>query len=175
MNHRVIRDQAQPVICPKPRRIGLFRNPATVHDHYYHHHPVRSPRCHFSHQMELCESKEEIDILDMILDGFGREVEDEDEAHTQVIGEPEDGFSTPPPFFCGSPPSRVANPLTKDARFIDDIGITMIQQPPSPRKGCIRGNFRKVSADAAAAAAVRIEGFDCLDRDSRNCSIATLA
>lgn len=162
-------ERDQTVVCPKPRRIGLLRNPTTVHDH---HHPVRSLRCHFSHQVELCESKAETDILDIILtkDGFGAE-----QVHTQVLD------SSSPPFFCGSPPSRVANPLTQDALFRDDIDIPMVSSPippplgpppPSPsssrKGGCIRGSFGN-------SPAVRIEGFDCLDRDSRNCSIPALA
>ena len=89
-----------------------------------------------------------------------------------------------PPFFCGSPPSRVANPLIQDARFGDEKIITPLSQlspnlPPSglsssspsssSRKGgCIRANF-------GSKPAVRVEGFDCLDRDRRNCSIPALA
>ncbi|XP_010415468.1 PREDICTED: uncharacterized protein LOC104701477 [Camelina sativa] len=159
----VERDQTT-VVCPKPRRIGL-RN-------YHHHHPSRSLRCYFSHQLELCESKAETDILDIILtkDDYGTE-----QVHTQQV------IDSPSPFLCGSPPSRVANPLTQDARFRDDI--VLVSSPPvglpqsspsstsSGRKGggcVVRGNFGN-------SPAVRIEGFDCLDRDSRNCSIPALA
>ncbi|CAF2062135.1 hypothetical protein Bca4012_100941 [Brassica carinata] len=153
----VERDQTV-VVCPKPRRIGL-RNPL--------HHPSRSLRC-YSHQVE---SKAETDILDIILtqDGYGTE-----QVHpTQVL-------DSPSPFLCGSPPSRVANPLTQDARFRDEISSspisTLLGQPPSSpsssssgrKGGCVRGNFGN-------SPAVRIEGFDCLDRDSRNCSIPALA
>ncbi|CAD5316655.1 unnamed protein product [Arabidopsis thaliana] len=148
----VERDQTT-VVCPKPRRIGLRNN---------HHHPSRSLRCYFSHQLELCESKAETDILDIIL--------------TKVI-------DSPSPFLCGSPPSRVANPLTQDARFRDEIVSVSSVIPPqlglppssspsssSGRKGgcVVRGNFGN-------SPKVRVEGFDCLDRDSRNCSIPALA
>ncbi|CAH2066173.1 unnamed protein product [Thlaspi arvense] len=160
----VERDQTV-VVCPKPRRIGL-RNPAL----YEQHHPARSLRCYFSHQVELCESKAETDILDIILtkDGYGTE-----QVHTKVL-------DSPSPFLCGSPPSRVANPLTQDARFRDEITLVSspipapLGQPPSSpsssgrKGGCVRGNFGN-------SPAVRIEGFDCLDRDSRNCSIPALA
>nr|XP_018461513.1 PREDICTED: uncharacterized protein LOC108832533 [Raphanus sativus] len=148
------------VVCPKPRRIGL-RN---------YEHPSRSLRCYFSQQVE---SKAEKDILDIILtkDGYGSE----QVRHTQVL-------DSPSPFLCGSPPSRVANPLTQDARFRDEIELVSsspitapLGQPPSSpsssgRKGggCVRGNFGN-------SPAVRIEGFDCLDRDRRNCSIPALA
>ncbi|KAF8080185.1 hypothetical protein N665_0968s0008 [Sinapis alba] len=144
------------VVCPKPRRIGL-RN-----------HPSRSLRCYFTHQVE---SNAETDILDIILTK-------EQVNHTQVL-------DSPSPFLCGSPPSRVANPLTQDARFRDEIKLvssssssspimTQLGQPPSSpsssgrKGGCVRGNFGN-------SPAVRIEGFDCLDRDRRNCSIPALA
>ena len=150
----VERDQTV-VVCPKPRRIGL-RNPL--------HHPSRSLRC-YSHQVE---SKAETDILDIILtqDGYGTE-----QVHpTQVL-------DSPSPFLCGSPPSRVANPLTQDARFRDELSLvsspfpTPLGQPHSSsgrKGGFVRGSFGN-------SPAVRIEGFDCLDRDSRNCSIPALA
>lgn len=92
-----------------------------------------------------------------------------------------------PPFFCGSPPSRVGNPLVQDARFGDDNFSPLSPSswvvvpapsglPPSPssssasarKGGCVRANFGNNPA-------VRIEGFDCLDRDRRNCSIPALA
>ena len=89
-----------------------------------------------------------------------------------------------PPFFCGSPPSRVANPLIQDARFGDEkiitplsplsqiapsLGLPSSSPSSSSRKGgCIRENFGNKPA-------VRVEGFDCLDRDRRNCSIPALA
>ncbi|CAH8327144.1 unnamed protein product [Eruca vesicaria subsp. sativa] len=105
------------VVCPKPRRIGLIN--------HHLHHPSRSLRCYFSHQVE---SKAETDILDIILtkDGYGTETVN----HTQVL----DSAS---PFLCGSPPSRVANPLTQDARFRDEMKLvsspimTPRGQPPS--------------------------------------------
>ncbi|KAF9677350.1 hypothetical protein SADUNF_Sadunf08G0098600 [Salix dunnii] len=87
--------------------------------------------------------------------------------------------SSPPPFFCGSPPSRVANPLIQDARFGDEkftpySPVTPIPTPmdlssSSPRKGGL------VRASFGNKPVVRIEGFDCLDRDRRNCSIPALA
>lgn len=90
-----------------------------------------------------------------------------------------------PPFFSGSPPSRVSNPLIQDARFGDEkvnpispraipIPSGLTGSPSSTSSaarmsgGCVRANFGNNPA-------VRIEGFDCLDRDRRNCSIPALA
>ncbi|XP_010521007.1 PREDICTED: uncharacterized protein LOC104800007 [Tarenaya hassleriana] len=164
-NSVTVLERDHTVFCPKPRRTGLLRNPTTVHHHDrdHHLHPVRSFRCNFSHQVELCGSKAETDILDIILmkDGFG-----EEQVHTQAI----DSSSSPPPFFSGSPPSRVANPLTKDSRFTEDIDMTMVSspQPLVGGGGRVRDNFGNRPT-------LRIEGFDCLNRHSRNCSIPALA
>lgn len=85
-----------------------------------------------------------------------------------------------PPYFCESPPVRAANPLIQDARFGDEkhaaIVIPAMSSPsglPSPRKGgggCVRMSF------GLKPAAVRVEGFDCLNRDHRqNSSIPAVA
>jgi hypothetical protein len=160
-------DRRDPVVCPKPRRLGLLN--ATVHDH-----PIRSIRWHISHQAELCDSRAGSDLLDIILTkgGYGMEVEQQSSC-TQIVSSP--------PFFCGSPPSRVANPLIQDARFGDEKIIPLPPLSPVPsmngcsaaspsarKGGCVRANFGNKPA-------VRIEGFDCLDRDQRNCSIPALA
>ncbi|KAI4357815.1 hypothetical protein L6164_001739 [Bauhinia variegata] len=176
MNHCVIQPQnvavspreemsRDPVVCPKPRRLGLLN--VAVNDH-----PIRSFRWHISCHAELCDSKSAADPLDIILNKGGCGIE---QSCTQV--------ASSPPFFCGSPPSRVANPLIQDARFGDEnfspVSPTSRVPPPSmgpssspsssARKvGCVRANFGNNPA-------VRIEGFDCLDRDRRNCSIPALA
>ena len=83
-----------------------------------------------------------------------------------------------PPFYCGSPPCRVSNPVIQDARFGNEKITPLSPAPPSPppssssaRKGggCVRMKFGHTPA------AVRIEGFDCLRRDGRNCSISAVA
>ncbi|XP_039019592.1 uncharacterized protein LOC120151115 isoform X2 [Hibiscus syriacus] len=154
----MVTDWRETVVCPKPRRLGLLNNS-------FNDHPVRSLRWQISHQTELCDSKAGSDILDMILTKGGCRAE-------QV--------ASSPPFFCGSPPSRVDNPLIQDARFGDDKVLTPLSEMPmsgvpssspasSSRKGgCIRGNFVNKPA-------VRIEGFDCRDNDHRICSIPALA
>ncbi|GMI70688.1 hypothetical protein like AT1G68490 [Hibiscus trionum] len=142
----MVMDWGETMVCPKPRRLGLLNTS-------FNDHPVRSIRCQLSPQGEFCDSKPGSDVLDMILSKGGCGVE---ESRTRVE----------------SPPSRVANPLIHDARFGDAplSELSPIQPPSSSsRKGsCVWANFGNKPA-------VRVEGFDCLDRDSRNCSIPTLA
>ncbi|CAK7326579.1 unnamed protein product [Dovyalis caffra] len=153
-------DRRDPVYCPKPRRLGLLND-----------HRARSLRFQLSQQSELCDPKAGTDFLDIILTKGGYGVDNQSFC-TQVA-------LSPPPFFCGSPPSRVANPLIQDAKFGDEkfsplSPVTTIPPPmdlssSSPRKGgLVRVNFGNKPV-------VRIEGFDCLDRDRRNCSIPALA
>ena len=75
-----------------------------------------------------------------------------------------------PPFFLGSPPSRVPNPLIQDAQFGNDNFVPILAIPegaPAPppsftstcgrnnRGGCVPVKF------GIKPAAVRIEGFNC--------------
>ncbi|XP_054795400.1 uncharacterized protein LOC129300834 [Prosopis cineraria] len=176
MNHCVIQKQnvvvatreemssRDHVVCPKPRRLSLLN--VAVNDH-----PVRSFWWHVSCQSEICDTKPMSDPLDFILaeGDYG-------------IEQPCTQMASSPPFFCGSPPSRVENPLIQDARFGDEK-FSPLSPPiwassppvraPSPasstrKGGCVRANFGNNPV-------VRIEGFDCLDRDRRNCSIPALA
>ncbi|GMP83310.1 hypothetical protein CsSME_00037271 [Camellia sinensis var. sinensis] len=159
-----IYDRRETVVCPKPRRLGLLNT--GLNDQF------RPLRWHMSYQSELCESKAGTELLDTILTkgGYGAE-----QSCTQV--------ASSPPFFCGSPPSRVSNPLIQDARFGDDkftpisprsipipsgSGLSSSSASSSRKGGCVRANFGNNPA-------VRVEGFDCLDRDRRNCSIPALA
>uniref|UniRef100_A0A2P2JDB7 Uncharacterized protein n=1 Tax=Rhizophora mucronata TaxID=61149 RepID=A0A2P2JDB7_RHIMU len=153
-------DLRDPVVCPKPRRLGILSAAAATDQH-----SARSLRLHLSSQQS------ESDDLDAILMKGGYGVE---QSCPQVAGSP--------PFFCGSPPSRVANPLIQDARFGDEIlspfspvipslpslGLSSSPTSSTRKAGCVRANFGNKPA-------VRIEGFDCLDRDHRNCSIPALA
>ncbi|KAJ4709938.1 Translocase subunit seca [Melia azedarach] len=166
-----VSDRRDCVVCPKPRRLGL-RNTAINGQP-----PIRSLRLNLSQQAEPSDSKEETDLFDIILPKGGCggiDMEFLEQSCTQVL-------ASSPPFFCGSPPSRVANPLIHDLRFGDEeiTPLSPVLLPPSPssssRKGgvggggsssCIRPNFGNKPA-------VRIEGFDC--RDRRNCSIPALA
>ncbi|KAI3816514.1 hypothetical protein L1987_16214 [Smallanthus sonchifolius] len=152
-----------PVVCPKPRRLNLFHT--TVNE------PVRPLRW-----QESYESKSHPELLDIIF------------AKSSGYGAPEQtctAIASSPPFFCGSPPSRVSNPLVQDARFGDgkispvspesmvpNPAFDMSSSSPSSssrKGGCLRPNYGNKPA-------VRIEGFDCLDRGNRrNCSIPALA
>ncbi|CAI9756067.1 unnamed protein product [Fraxinus pennsylvanica] len=152
------------VVCPKPRRVGLIQA-ATA----FNGPPTGPLRWHSSHQLEACDAKAGNELLDIIFakGGFGA-----DQSVAQV--------ASSPPFFSGSPPIRVSNPLIQDARFGDEkvtpvspraipTPSGLASSPSSTRKvGCVRANFGN-------SPAVRIEGFDCLDRDRRNCSIPALA
>ncbi|XP_019059543.1 PREDICTED: uncharacterized protein LOC104825699 isoform X2 [Tarenaya hassleriana] len=149
-----VSDRRETVACPKPRRVGVLNS-------FNDHRPVRSLRSQLSHRSELCGSDPDSDLLDIIL----------------LKGCPEE-IASPPRFFTGSPPCRVANPLTQDSRFGD--GLFFAPSPPlplpsalppsSPSSGrtgsCVRANFGNNPG-------VRIVGFDCLDRDRR--SIPALA
>ncbi|XP_074582675.1 uncharacterized protein LOC141838942 [Curcuma longa] len=145
-----VAERKPPVFCPKPRRVNPFHS---VVD------PVRPLRWHTSHQLDLSDSKAGADLLDIFL-SKGAE-------HNQ--------FSCSPPFFCGSPPSRAANPVVHDARFGEDrpptpfapSPLTQSGSPVSPKQGCAHAKFGLVPA------AVRVEGFDCLNRGRRSCSSIT--
>nr|POF06386.1 hypothetical protein CFP56_55469 [Quercus suber] len=104
-----ISDLKGPVVCPKPRRVGVLAN-----------NSLRPLRWHMSHPPEVCDSKAGAELLDIILmkEGYGME-----QSATQ--------FASSPPYFCGSPPSRSANPLIQDARFGDEKVAPSVTPSPS--------------------------------------------
>ncbi|RID41982.1 hypothetical protein BRARA_J01902 [Brassica rapa] len=142
------------VVCPKPRRVGVLANNLT-----------RPLRLHMSQAAaDLCDSEAGAELLDII-----RRKED-----NGTIG----------PYFLGSPPSRAANPLAQDARFRDEKinplspnspllqpnSSTAFPSPsPSSSRGCVRMKF------GLKPPAVRVEGFDCLNRDRQSSSIPAMA
>ncbi|XWS50730.1 hypothetical protein CRYUN_Cryun12cG0112400 [Craigia yunnanensis] len=147
------------VVCPKPRRLGLFNSSA--HDH------IRTFRwpTNSCYQTEMADSKTGTELLDLIFakGGYGAE-------------KPSNQVASSPPFFCGSPPSRASNPVIQDAQFNNEKPLAPLSSPapPSPSSrtaggGCVRMKF------GHKPAAVRIEGFDCLSVDRRNCSISAVA
>ncbi|XP_074309458.1 uncharacterized protein LOC141643951 [Silene latifolia] len=155
------------VVCPKPRRVGHLSS-ATAD-------PFRPPRWHLGHQGEVFDARAGSELLDIILSKGGQVAE---RLSTQV--------ASSPPFFCGSPPGRVSNPIIQDARFREEkplvppcspLSSSPIPATPgsasspnsSARKGgCVRASFGNNPV-------VRVEGFDCLDNDRRNCGILALA
>ncbi|KAL4341199.1 hypothetical protein GQ457_08G014480 [Hibiscus cannabinus] len=138
-----------PVVCPNPRRNRVLANT-----------PIRPLRLHMSHQAEVNDLKAGAELLDIILK---RDMGTEQSA-------PE--VASSPPFFCGSPPSRAANPLVHDARF---GAMMQVPSPSSPssssarKGGCVRMKF------GLNQPTVRVEGFDCLNRDRQNSSIPAMA
>jgi hypothetical protein len=155
-----VSDPKDPVVFPKPRRVGILSN-----------NMMRPLRLQMSPQYEVCDSKAGAELLDIILkkEGYGAE-----QSATQV--------ASSPPFFCGSPPSRAANPLIQDARFGDEklapfpampfaspSGLSSPSSSSARKGGCVRMNL------GLKPAAVRVEGFDCLNRDRQNSSIPAMA
>ncbi|KAB5524717.1 hypothetical protein DKX38_022466 [Salix brachista] len=144
------------VACPKPRRLGLLNPPLSEQ--------IRHLRLPVNHHAEMVDSKAGAELLDIVLTkgGYGRD---------------KPGFqaATSPPFYSGSPPSRVSNPVIQDAQFGMEKITPLSPAPPFPtsssarKGGCVRMKFGHMPA------AVRIEGFVCLHRDGRNCSISAVA
>ncbi|GAB2280065.1 hypothetical protein Dimus_014703 [Dionaea muscipula] len=155
------------VVCPKPRRLAFLNSPTNGNGYT----PPSYHRYYYSYEAEFSDSRPASALLDIILSKGG-----EKSSSTQP--------ASSPPFFSGSPPSRVSNPLIQDARFGDDVlsppvlanspaqspsGSASSPASASRKGGCVRASF-------GSKPAVRIEGFDCLDRrDRRNCSIPALA
>ncbi|XP_023641822.1 uncharacterized protein LOC17891221 isoform X2 [Capsella rubella] len=142
-------DPMDSVVCPKPRR------PNNV---------IRPLRLHYSQSgaADTCDSnKAGEDLLDII--------RRKEESVSFV--------ASSPPFFLGSPPSRAANPLVQDARFGDEklnpVSLSLSPLPLSASRvkggGCGRMDY------GVKPATVRVEGFDCLNRDSQNSSIPAMA
>jgi len=149
------------VVCPKPRRLDMGHFDSSFHDHHFRPSSFRWP---INHQIETGDSEAGTELLDIILTK-GNSAE---RSYNQV--------ASSPPFFCGSPPSRASNPVIQDEQFGNE-NVTpfspVAAAPPSPSarkgRGCVRMNF------GHKPATVRVEGFDCLSTDRRNCSISAVA
>ncbi|CAH8387723.1 unnamed protein product [Eruca vesicaria subsp. sativa] len=151
------------VVCPKPQRVANL---------------IRCPlRLHMSQTAaaDLCDAKAGAELLDIIR-----------RKDNGTIGQL---VSSSPPYFPGSPPSRAANPLAQDARFRDEkvnqlspnspflqLNSSSAFPSPSPSsasssssRGCVRMKF------GLKQPAVRVEGFDCLNRDRQSSSIPAMA
>ncbi|GAB2297036.1 hypothetical protein Dimus_031140 [Dionaea muscipula] len=161
----------QSVVCPKPRRLAFFNN--TMEDP-----TARSRRYYYSYQAELPDSNAGRELMDMILSKGGHGAETERSSNAVV--------SSSAPFFCGSPPSRVSNPLIQDALFRDPKVLAPVSVSPQPSPiPTLSGSASSATSSARKGGyvrvnfgdnpTVRIEGFDCLDRDRRNCRIPALA
>ncbi|KAA8530570.1 hypothetical protein F0562_005279 [Nyssa sinensis] len=144
-------DRKGPVVCPKPRQVGFVID-----------NPTRPLRCHASHQAEVFDSKARAELLNIILkkEGLGAE-----QSATQL--------ASSPPFFSGSPPIRATNPLVQDARFGDQKLAPLSALPSrsslglsSPSSSACEGGYVRMKFGHKPAA-VRVEGFDCFNRDGK--------
>ncbi|ESW32368.1 hypothetical protein PHAVU_002G316300 [Phaseolus vulgaris] len=140
------------VICPKPRRLGLI-NHSSINTHI---RPLRYP---ISCQSEVEDSGVGAELLDIILPKESCYLA---RSGGQVV-------ASSPPFFCGSPPSRASNPVIQDEQFGNGNFSPFIEASSSSVRGCVPMKFGQTPA------AVRIEGFDCLNRDRSSCSISAVA
>ncbi|KAL9230099.1 hypothetical protein vseg_005490 [Gypsophila vaccaria] len=151
------------IVCPKPRRVGFLAGNLAM-----------SFRWQRSQFVDINDAKAGAELLDLIL--MKKEGHGEDQFAREVA-------SSPPPFFCGTPPSRVSNPLVQDAKFRDDnpSPLSALQlaspstssspsmSPSGMKSGCVRMKFGLKSPT------VRVEGFDCLSRDRQNSSVSATA
>ncbi|KAK8914219.1 hypothetical protein KSP39_PZI024043 [Platanthera zijinensis] len=157
-DHLAAGDRKSPVICPKPRRLGpVGALPSTD--------VARPLRRHTSHQADPCGSKPGIEFLDYFIPKGG------------------ESLSMSPPFFCGSPPTRAANPVVNDVRFGENRPVEPLpsQAPVSVAGGASPMSVRNSgncarTKNGLKPAPVRIEGFDCLGSDRRRgCGITAVA
>ncbi|CAN4086711.1 unnamed protein product [Withania somnifera] len=128
------------LVCPKPRRTGLFNEPTR---------PSQFLQIN-NQQPEACELKAGTELLDIILIKGSSDV-----------GTTSFEMASSPPFFFWFPPTRASNPLIQDAQFRAVAGAPS----PSPsfistsalknRGGCVPVKF------GIKPAAMRIEGFNC--------------
>ncbi|KAF3600831.1 hypothetical protein F2Q69_00039294 [Brassica cretica] len=146
------------VFCPKPRRVISILSNNVIH-------PCRS---HSSQPgaAGVCDSKAGAELLDIL-----RRKE-----------ETLSGAASSPPFFLGSPPSRASNPLAQDARFGDEKlnlvspSLSTFLTSPSPSPSRVRGGGCGGRVKfGLKPAAVRVEGFNCLNRDRQSSNISAIA
>lgn len=187
----VVSDRNHSVICPKPRRLAPLP-PVVV--------PVRPVSRLPSYQSDLldrCDTEAGSSLVGIFLPKVRFSVflckweMDGDREnfpccccsslyrwHTCVIfylqggRQDQNQVASSPSFFCGSPPSCVPNPVVLDSRFGEDhppvpimhLPVVQSTSPAPAWKGCASAKF------SYKPAALRVEGFDCLNRDGRSCS-----
>ncbi|XP_047325229.1 uncharacterized protein LOC124928990 [Impatiens glandulifera] len=143
------------IACPKPRRLVTMNT--SINDQIW------SSRC--NHQGETSESKVGSELLDIIL------------SKGNCGADYGNQMASSPPYYCGSPPSRASNPLIQDSEF-GNMGVFCPFSPttsPSNSSSACTGVSCFSTKIVHKPAAVRIEGFDCLNRNRRNCSISAVA
>ncbi|KMZ72700.1 unknownprotein [Zostera marina] len=138
------------VFCPMPRRVGQLNAASDW---------IRPHKLQLSVSADCSESSPASDIFDLALtkdwyDGL-------DQFSASLV-------SSSPPYFCGSPPARAANPIVHDARFVQDKYSNNDHSPltpTSPMSPTTSNTARKGGCSRPITAKVRVEGFDCLNRD----------
>ncbi|XP_028753540.1 uncharacterized protein LOC114749794 [Neltuma alba] len=143
----------EPVVCPKPRRLSILN--ISTNDH------IRALKRPINNQSEIEDLGAEAELMNIV---FYKE---------SYTGRFESQMASSPPFFCGSPPSRASNPVIQDEQFGNESFNPFSLAPASPSSSSARGCARMKFGPKPAA--VRIEGFDCLNRDRSNCSISAVA
>lgn len=140
------------LVCPKPRRTGLFNEPIR---------PSQFLQIN-NQQLDACELKAGTELLDIILSKGSYDVETTNFE-----------MASSPPFFFGSPPTRASNPLIQDSQFGNDNFVPILaipegavaapSPPPSFTSTCARNNGGGCVPVkfGIKPAAVRIEGFNC--------------
>ncbi|XP_021859899.1 uncharacterized protein [Spinacia oleracea] len=152
------------LVRPKPRRIHFL---ATTN-------LTMSLRWQRSQQQDVCDSKAGAELLDMIL---------RKEGHGEGRSCSGREMASSPPFYCGSPPSRVSNPIVQDVQFGDEnlspLSTLQLTSPstsasPSPSPSAMKSGGVRIKYGLKSPT-VRVEGFDCLGRDRQNSGITAMA
>ncbi|XP_028760315.1 uncharacterized protein LOC114720014 [Neltuma alba] len=134
--YETMSNEKEHVICPKPRRARILSQIFV--------------RYHLSQQVEAYDSKDKVDVRDIIFEeSYGEEQTNQVALSSHLVG---------------SPPVRSGNPLIRDSQFVYERNASAFLSSSSssssdflsPRKGgCVR------MEPGLNPAAVRVEGFDC--------------
>ncbi|KAL3341324.1 hypothetical protein AABB24_025730 [Solanum stoloniferum] len=130
------------LICPKPRRLGNINT-----------HSNCLPLSGKRNQAEVFISKGGEELFDLM-------IKEDGVAARQYASD----LSSSPPFFSGSPPCRVMNPLIHDAQFSNEKQHRLSSSPSpstSPSSSC-KGRCARARLGKPHSPN-RVEGFDCLN------------